>query len=66
MSINRPSGVRHGPIRPPTPESSTTSGGSSPRRPRRRYADISRGASRSMSRAVAARTVPATARSRSR
>ncbi len=65
-STSRRSGARRGPTRPPTPASSTTSAGCSPRPPRRRSAATVRAGSRSTSRAAAARRAPATARSRSR
>ena len=65
-STSHRSGARHGRTRPRTPGSSTTSGGCSRRPPRRRSAGTGRGGSRSTSRAVGARTAPATAPSRSR
>ncbi len=61
-----PIGRTPGPTRRRTPGSSTTSASSSRRRWRRRCAAICRAASPSTSRAAAARTAPATARSRSR
>ena len=65
-STSRRSGAPRGRTRPPTPASSTTSASCSRRPPRRRCAATGRGGSRSTSRAAAARTAPATARSRSR
>ena len=65
-STSRRSGGRHGRTRRPTPASSTTCAGCSPRRPRPRSAATSRAGSRSTSRAAGARRAPATARSRSR
>ncbi len=65
-SISRRSGGLPARTRPPTPASSITFASSTPRRPRRRSAATSRAGSRSTSRVAAARTAPATERSRSR